>query len=59
MKSWQFWVIIIVVILIIVPVIVYSVSVKAASNIIAANPGIASNVHLDSSGYASSAPPQK
>lgn len=55
MKTWQFWVLIILVLLIIV-VVIYAVSVKAAATVIAANPN---SIHLDASGYASSAPPQK
>lgn len=56
MKNWQFWVIVLVVIFIVIPVIVYGISVNAATKVIASNPNI---VHLDASGYPSSAPPQK
>lgn len=64
MKTWQFWVIIIMVIFVVVPLIVYGISVSAASKVVASNPNLVNNAianlpHLDASGYASSAPPQK
>lgn len=44
MKTWQFWVIILIVIFIVLPIIVYGISLNAASKVIAANPGTASAV---------------
>lgn len=55
MKTWQF-IVLVILVLLIIGAIIYSVSVKAAATVIAANPN---SIHLDASGYASSAPPQK
>lgn len=37
MKTWQFWVIVILFIFVVVPLIAYGISVNAASKVIAAN----------------------
>lgn len=43
-KNWQFWVILLVVIFIVIPVIIYGISVNAATKVIAANPGLVNQV---------------
>lgn len=48
MKTWQFWVVILIVVFIIVPVIIYGISVNAASKVIASNPNIVKDISLNS-----------
>ncbi len=54
MRVWVFWVLLIVFLLVVVPLIIYGISVNAATKVIAANPTLASNAiqnHLDANGY--------
>lgn len=44
MKTWQFWVIILIVIFIIIPIVIYGISLNAASKIVASNPQLANDI---------------
>lgn len=60
MKTWQFWVIVLLFIFVVIPLVVYGISVNAATKVIASNQLSNTGANgIDANGYASFAPPQK
>lgn len=44
MKTWQFWVIILVIIFVVVPLIAYGMTLSAASKVAASNPQLQNDI---------------
>lgn len=50
MKTWQFWVLLLVVIFIVIPVIVYGISLNAVTKVASSNPQLASEIAQGNNG---------